>query len=274
MFLVSSPDRMKKLSKYGFTLIELLVVIAIIAILAAILFPVFAQAKRAAKKTQCISNSKQIGLASMMYLNDNSDMFAPYQYTMPSPWPDVPGTVTMGFLYFLQTYSKSNLLTLCPEAKKPSTSTLGTRMLREGRMGYGYAYPLGDPFLTKYLGLGTYGEPASRALVMDVVPDGPSSRPVWVSDGANMNYASTPFDYKSYGETSAWNLKEWHSRPDPRHTDSLSIIYIDGHVGSKKFEAVYPVQFSECAKDSGRGCSGVQVSKDKFPELWTLWGVN
>ncbi len=54
----------------GLTLIELLVVIAIIAILAAILFPVFAQAREAARKTSCLSNTKQLGLAYMMYLQD------------------------------------------------------------------------------------------------------------------------------------------------------------------------------------------------------------
>ncbi len=58
----------------GFTLIELLVVIAIIAILAAILFPVFAQAKDAAKKTQCISNTKQLGIAAIMYAGDADDV--------------------------------------------------------------------------------------------------------------------------------------------------------------------------------------------------------
>lgn len=57
----------------AFTLIELLVVIAIIAILAAILFPVFAQAKNAAKKTACLNNMKQMGTAMMLYLNDNDD---------------------------------------------------------------------------------------------------------------------------------------------------------------------------------------------------------
>jgi prepilin-type N-terminal cleavage/methylation domain-containing protein len=59
----------------GFTLIELLVVIAIIAILAAILFPVFAQAKVAAKKTADLSNLKQMGTASMIYASDNDDVF-------------------------------------------------------------------------------------------------------------------------------------------------------------------------------------------------------
>jgi len=59
----------------AFTLIELLVVIAIIAILAAILFPVFAQAKMAAKKTAALSDVKQLALANFMYANDNDDIF-------------------------------------------------------------------------------------------------------------------------------------------------------------------------------------------------------
>ncbi len=71
MYKISNPISRSN----AFTLIELLVVIAIIAILAAILFPVFAQAKEAAKKTACLSNLKQMGTATYIYLNDYDDSF-------------------------------------------------------------------------------------------------------------------------------------------------------------------------------------------------------
>jgi len=75
----------------AFTLIELLVVIAIIAILAAILFPVFAQANAAAKKTVDLSNLKQLGLSLVLYANDNDDMAVPSgfaTYVFPSNGPN------------------------------------------------------------------------------------------------------------------------------------------------------------------------------------------
>ncbi len=84
---------------HAFTLIELLVVIAIIAILAAILFPVFAQAREQARKTQCISNIRQISLGVTMYVQDYDEVYCPYfsgydpvvdDYFPPSLyWPDL-----------------------------------------------------------------------------------------------------------------------------------------------------------------------------------------
>jgi len=80
----------------GFTLIELLVVIAIIAILAAILFPVFAQAKKAAKKTNDLSQNKQLGLSSLMYSNDYDDeaMAFPYYGHWSTSCPGCSGATT------------------------------------------------------------------------------------------------------------------------------------------------------------------------------------
>ena len=66
---------LSKPKQQGFTLIELLVVIAIIAILAAILFPVFAKAREKARQASCSSNEKQLGLGIIQYVQDNDEMF-------------------------------------------------------------------------------------------------------------------------------------------------------------------------------------------------------
>lgn len=81
---------MKSYRARGFTLIELLVVIAIIAILAAILFPVFAQARESARTTSCLSNVKQMSLGILMYVQDYDEKFVPARYTTLGPERDTP----------------------------------------------------------------------------------------------------------------------------------------------------------------------------------------
>jgi prepilin-type N-terminal cleavage/methylation domain-containing protein/prepilin-type processing-associated H-X9-DG protein len=92
------------MNKYkAFTLIELLVVIAIIAILAAILFPVFAQAKEAAKKTACLSNTKQQDLAVLMYMGDADDVYIMNE----SDTVDPNGYVGFNWTFAVQPYMKN-----------------------------------------------------------------------------------------------------------------------------------------------------------------------
>ncbi len=110
--------------RQGFTLIELLVVIAIIAILAAILFPVFAQARAAARQISCVSNTKQFSLAVLMYAQD-------FDETIPrldnNRWDTVPNWGNVGsdsltpnamFAGVVQPYIKTQGLQYCPEVPR------------------------------------------------------------------------------------------------------------------------------------------------------------
>ncbi|MEI6914412.1 MAG: prepilin-type N-terminal cleavage/methylation domain-containing protein [Armatimonadota bacterium] len=100
------------IKRRGFTLIELLVVIAIIAILAAILFPVFMSAKKTAMRTSCLNNLKQIGTSLMLYGQDNND-------AMPIPWGWAQGKSLWGIDYmfwpdFIYPYIKNDRVFVCP----------------------------------------------------------------------------------------------------------------------------------------------------------------
>ena len=96
----------------GFTLIELLVVIAIIAILAAILLPSLAMAKRKAQGIQCMSNSRQIMLAWRMYADDNGDILPPndYPYTITAPQDGTIKNWVFGTMYKITDAINANLL--------------------------------------------------------------------------------------------------------------------------------------------------------------------
>lgn len=117
-------------SKKAFTLIELLVVIAIIAILAAILFPVFAQAKLAAKKASDLSNLKQIILAQLMYCNDYDDMFMAaeledHNNNCPAAFSNAPTGNWTPWEALLYPYTKNGQIFISPGAKANMSTLWG-----------------------------------------------------------------------------------------------------------------------------------------------------
>src|SRR5687768_8573044 len=110
--------------RHAFTLIELLVVIAIIAILAAILFPVFAQAKEAAKRTACVANSNQIGKATMMYMGDNDDRVPLIHYNL-GPLIATAGTQNQAYpMNQMAGYLGDKTVYRCPSDSNANDQTL------------------------------------------------------------------------------------------------------------------------------------------------------
>lgn len=115
------PSRSRR-AVAGFTLIELLVVIAIIAILAAILFPVFAQAREKARQTSCLSNTKQLGLGVMMYVQDYDET-----YPLAAFWNTKNAFATDFYLWSsqrcVQAYMKNVDIYRCPSDSFPPIDT-------------------------------------------------------------------------------------------------------------------------------------------------------
>jgi prepilin-type N-terminal cleavage/methylation domain-containing protein/prepilin-type processing-associated H-X9-DG protein len=115
------------MKRSAFTLIELLVVIAIIAILAAILFPVFAQVREKARQTTCASNQKQIGLGFLQYVQDYDEHF-PQEQDGGTPWGNPPYTTPAGvpatWDVLIQPYLKSEGVLACPDDPNTPITTL------------------------------------------------------------------------------------------------------------------------------------------------------
>ncbi len=139
MLTVSHHSRfpLRLQSRSGFTLIELLVVIAIIAILAAILFPVFGRARENARRTACLSNMKQVGLGLMQYVQDYDEM-------TPKGRPPGGAVVNFGepnaqgaYLSLLTPYTKSFQIYACPSAPPNATTARPTAVSDTNFFGNG-----------------------------------------------------------------------------------------------------------------------------------------
>jgi prepilin-type N-terminal cleavage/methylation domain-containing protein len=202
--------------KRAFTLIELLVVIAIIAILAAILFPVFAQAKAAAKATVAISNMKQVGLALAMYANDNDDVNSP-----PYPQNDCNNTLPSCHTWrnSADPYEKSAALTKDPVnpaaqyldlASDPAAAAAGGWTIDPSNTPHVRSYVrINQFFLVGQWGNpgvpnSVYAQPASQGLVLEGKAIYPDWCPCnsWDGGGADQPPYTTPFTWGEPGGVS------------------------------------------------------------------------
>jgi prepilin-type N-terminal cleavage/methylation domain-containing protein/prepilin-type processing-associated H-X9-DG protein len=201
----------------GFTLIELLVVIAIIAILAAILFPVFAQARAKARQISCLSNMNQIGKATMMYVQDYDEQFYPHRFNCPGPgasavctqYQDGSGNILpqakiLGggaleryyWVYILQPYVKNYDVFKCPSntnAFTPNTPSVQITCNGAGCTGIDYggqnSYGHNDTYMSPAGAFaGATGQPAS---VSDAAVPRPSST-ILITDATYYGVAFDP----------------------------------------------------------------------------------
>jgi prepilin-type N-terminal cleavage/methylation domain-containing protein/prepilin-type processing-associated H-X9-DG protein len=215
----------------AFTLIELLVVIAIIAILAAILFPVFAQAKAAAKKTACLSNVKQQGLAFYMYANDYDDYTVMFKNT---PTVNANGDwVSNGDWYdLLQPYIKNFGVVFCPDRSLVDPGEMGVVPPQNGTYyepGYGY----NDGFMSDS-GFGLTEQDYHL-----VGSSEKSYRP-----GKNLSEITSSADMVAFGDSydtgsMSAAMDNIFSGPDGpagtskiRHNTKLNFAFVDGHAHS------------------------------------------
>ena len=206
----------------GFTLIELLVVIAIIAILAAILFPVFARARENARRTSCLSNLKQIGLGIQQYSQDYDE-----KYLFQSV-----GT-GQHFGYILQPYLKSQQIFLCPSAAGGAIDA--TKPYPSDTADHTWFYPVNVPTGSTTVFTGSYGMNANATAGLAIAQiKSPATLGLFFDstwpDFTGIN--ATASNFSSLGDAS-------------RHFDGLSIGYADGHTKWLKrtaaFNAAYPL---------------------------------
>ena len=216
--------------KSGFTLIEVLVVISIIALLAALLFPVFARARENARRTSCLSNLKQIGLGLMQYTQDYDEQNTRSWYGVNSGPSDA--TDKYKWMDAIYPYVKSEQIFNCPSHTlpvniPPSTSIFDSYKFRDGTQWGSYAANVTyfsdgnlNPFLSR--ALASWESPSTTVYAVDGVG---RFEIAWAT--GNPPISSTNPRYISVGGFPTMF---------ERHLGTAVVLFCDGHAKAQKLE--------------------------------------
>lgn len=225
----------------GFTLIELLVVIAIIAILAAILFPVFARARENARRASCQSNLKQIGLGVIQYTQD-------YDEAMPPTDADASRYALSGLR--IGTYTKSDQLLRCPSDS--NTTAVVRNISNTGDVPNSYYVPMDEFDVPTSAGWGVFGNNAAVS-----VADFPNTAQTIMVAERNANEADWHIS-RDTATPSGGNSQDASSRVTNRHLDTAVFLFVDGHVKALKRPATLPAIGTPNQDGANATINGVQ----------------
>ena len=212
----------------AFTLIELLVVIAIIALLAAILFPVFAQAREKARETTCVSNLRQIGMGVRMYVQDNDETFPIFHAYNSAIAPWAPGH--KGVEVEIDPYTKSKQIFRCPDDLGGPSLKLDAPNADNYNDAYGSSYRFQSHCFT--IVYSTNGSFQNNAQVEKPATDTPDvvaatdASFVYPSETRIMRDEVFPFFSKQKDPTNQYGYDGYYTQ---WHPNGGGLVFADGH---------------------------------------------
>ncbi|MCS6775740.1 MAG: type II secretion system protein [Chloroherpetonaceae bacterium] len=207
--------------RLAFTLVELLVVIAIVSVLAALLFPVYAQAREKARQSSCTSQMRQMNMAVTLYLQDYDERF-----------PLAASATTTGFLnwhHFVEPYARNRQIWACPSAALPVRNSYGNLVCH-----YGFnAYYLNEGVVPADVFTLNNAPGVAMASVQD------PSRTVLLTDNIGIPGRLPANRLSTYVLPPSQRDADFWGRPDPRHNAGVLVGRADSGVKWMRPDAFY-----------------------------------